>query len=552
MNKWAVLNPDYIFFNGQVHSVDADDSLASALAVGGNRILATGSDTEILALATDSTQRIDLRGRSLIPGILDTHAHAMETGLFFKGIFVNGIPSIKNMCEAVRSRLEGVPAGEWLQGGSWLETQFTENRFPTRFDLDPVSPENPVVIERIFSTSCCNSMALKLAGIDKNTPDPPGGEIQRDPRTGEPTGILHRSAKALVRRVSPAGNEAAGLTGASLEDMQEQVILAGQEFIKYGITGTLEAGVSPDECRAYQNLWAAGRLPVRTALMPNYYGFTVTQQMEQMERFVDEFGFYTGYGNDWIKISGLKMAIDGGLTSKTALKSWEYLGGDPEGPVPLRLDLDKLNGWVKLAHDAGWSVGIHVMGDIAIQRAVDAIYAAHLDNPSEKRHQLIHCYYPSEDSLAKMAEAKMVVAAQPAFTYGEADGYPGLLPQDKQESFLPLRTCIDRGITVANSSDSPSAHFNPFWGMYSAVTRKGVQGHQLGTSECISTSEALRCMTINGAYMTMEDDIKGSLEPGKLADLVVLDRDLNATDSEDLRHINAVLTMIDGKIVYQK
>jgi predicted amidohydrolase YtcJ len=551
MKIWSSLSPDYIFYNGCVHTVDADDSTVQALAVGGNRILATGGDAEVLELATAASKRIDLNGRSLIPGILDTHAHAMETGLFQLGLFVNGMPSISDMCAALASRLEGVPRGGWLQGGCWLETQFKENRMPTRHDLDTVSPDHPVVLERIFSSCCANSMALKLAGINKHTVDPEGGVIERD-ADGEPTGILHRSAKALIRQVMPASDDNASITGQSLEEMQQLVMVAGREFVKYGITGTLEAGVSPDECRAYQKLWAGGDLLVRTALMPNWYGFTVTQQMQRMARFIDEFGFYTGYGNEWLRISGLKMAIDGGLTSRTALKSWEYKGGDPEGPVPLRLDLDNLDGWVKQAHDAGWSVGIHVMGDIAIQKAVDAIYKAHADNPGDRRHQLIHSYYPMQDSLNKMGEAKMIAAVQPAFIYGEADGYPDLLPLDKQESFLPLRTYLDNGVTIASSTDTPSAHFNPFWGLYSAVTRKGVQGHQLGSAECITVAEALRAMTINGAYLTCEDDIKGSLEPGKLADMVILDRDLTDTPDEDLRNIQADLTMIDGNIVFQR
>jgi len=218
----------------------------------------------------------------------------------------------------------------------------------------------------------------------------------------------------------------------------------------------------------------------------------------------------------------------------------------------LRLDLDKLDGWVKTAHDAGWSVGIHVMGDTAIEKAVNAMYQAHSANPQDRRHQVIHAYYPSLDSLDKMKLAKMVAAVQPAFIYGEADGYPQLLPEDKQESFLPLRTYLDNGVIVASSSDAPSAHFNPFWGMYSAVTRKGMQGYQLGTKEAITPTEMLRTMTINGAYMTEDDHLKGSLEPGKVADLVGLDRNLSETPDEALKDITVEKTMIDGKFVYEK
>ena len=552
MNIWPLIQPDYIFYNGTVHTVDNSDTIVSAIAISGNRILATGSDEEIKNLANEKTLQIDLEGVSVIPGINDSHGHAVETGLFLKGLFVNGMSSIREMVDAVEEKLCNLKPGTWLQGGCWIETQFREGRLPTRHDLDPVSAEHPVVIERIFAACVVNSCALKLAGITSSTPDPPGGVIERDPRTGEPTGVLQRTAKALVRRIMPTSTDTASLAGSSIEEIEDLAKVAMGEFARYGITSILEAGVGPQMCRAYQNLSAGSELLFRVALMPNWYGFTITQNMEQMERYIDEFGFYTGYGDDWVRLSGLKMAIDGGLTSKTAFKSWEYLGGDPAGEVPLRLDLNKLEGWVKEAHDSNWSVGIHVMGDVAIEKAVNAMYSAHISNPAPHLHQLIHAYYPTAESLEKMREVNIIAAVQPAFIYGEADGYPDLLPEDKQESFLPLRSYIDAGITIAASTDTPSAHYNPFWGLYSAVTRKGMQGHQLGTSEAITRAEMLRAMTFNGAVMTGEDRFKGSLECGKLADLVVLDCNLNSIQDEGLRTISVQLTMVDGKVVYKK
>ena len=552
MNIWSLSQPDYIFYNGTVHTVDRSDSIFSAMAISGNRILATGSDQEIKNLANEKTVQMDLKGLSVIPGINDSHGHAVETGLFLKGLFVNGMSSIKEMVEAVEEKLSRMKPGTWLQGGCWIETQFSEARLPTRYDLDPVSPDHPVVVERIFAACVVNTYALQLAGIDRNTPDPPGGVIERNQKTGEPTGVLQRTAKALIRNMIPTSTDTASLAGSSVEEMEDLAKLAMGEFNRYGITSILEAGVGPQMCRAYQNLSARNELLFRVALMPNWYGFTITQNMEKMERYIDDFGFYTGYGDDWVRLSGLKMAIDGGLTSKTALKSWEYLGGDPEGEVPLRLDLAKLDGWIKKAHDSNWSVGIHVMGDVAIEKAVNAMYRAHTDNPIPHLHQLIHAYYPTTESLDKMREASIVAAVQPAFIYGEADGYPELLPEDKQESFLPLRSYIDAGVTIAASTDTPSAHYNPFWGLYSAVTRKGMHGHQLGTSEAITTTEMLRAMTYNGAVMTGEEKAKGSLEPGKLADLVILDCNLNTIKDETLRDISVKMTIVDGKIVYKK
>jgi predicted amidohydrolase YtcJ len=312
---------------------------------------------------------------------------------------------------------------------------------------------------------------------------------------------------------------------------------------------------SPELCRTYQKLRDQGKLLMRVNLMPNWHGFALAQEMEHMERLIEEMGFYTGFGDEWLSLGALKMAIDGGLTSRTAYKSFPYV--DEATPrhvadLPIRLSLDHLDDWVKQAHDNGWSVGIHVVGDVAQDLAVDAIFRAYMDNPVRRRHQIIHGYYANPTTLRKMNDAAIIAALQPAFIYGEADGYNDLLHREHQESFMPLRSYMNAGVRVAMSTDMPSAHHNPFWGMYSAVTRKGMLGHQLGRMEAVTVAEALRMMTINSAYLSGEDKIKGSLEPGKLADLAVLDADLNDIEPEALRNVRVDLTMIDGQVVYER
>lgn len=544
------LIPDIIIYNGHVHTIDENDTIVEALAIKDNKIIATGNNDEILALASDNTKKIDAEGKSVMPGINDSHVHMWETGMLMEGLVVFGVGTITEFAQMVKDRVATMKKGEWLQGGSWIETQFKEKRMPTKYDLDPVSPDNPVVIERIFSTCVCNSMALKLAGIDKNTPDPVGGEIGRDPETGEPNGLLFRTAKQLVRNVMPSAfGESQFGAGKEIERVINNAM---GDFLTYGITSIVEPGVSPSMFKAYQNIYEKGNLKIRVNLMPNWHGFAINEQEDFSDRLIGEYGLYTGFGNEWLRVGALKMAIDGGLTSRTALKSWPYLGEDAPKEVPLRLDLSKLKGWVKEAHDAGWSVGIHVMGDIAVKEAVDAIYEAYKANPQKRKHQLIHAYYPTEDCYAKITEAGMIAALQPAFIYNEADGYDTLLPLDKQESFLPMRSYIDHGVVVACSTDMPSAHVNPFWGLYAALTRKGIQGYQLGTKECMTLNEMLRAMTLNGAFMTDEDDIKGSIEPGKLADVIILDRNLDETEVEELKNVEVLKTIVDGNIVFER
>jgi len=544
------LIPDTIIYNGYVHTIDKENPIAEAVAVKDGIILAVGNNSEIMALAGEDTVTVDAQGNTVMPGINDSHVHMWEAGMLMEGIVTFGIKSIEELKEAIREALKNKKPGEWLQGGGWIESQFTEKRMPTKDDIDSVSPDNPVVIERIFSTCVANSKALELAGVTEDTPDPEGGEIGRDPVTGKPNGLLFRTAKQLVRDVMPSAfGESQFGDGKEIERV---IVNAMNVFLEWGITSIIEPGVTPAMIRAYQNLRESGKLKIRTNLMPNWHGFAINEQRDFSDRLIGELGLYTGFGDEWLRIGALKMAIDGGLTSKTAWKSWPYRGEDKPREVELRLDISKLDDWVKEAHDAGWSVGIHVMGDNAIEAAVNAIYKAYKDNPVKRRHQLIHAYYPTDEIIEKMKEAGIIAALQPAFIYNEADGYDTLLPDDKQTSFLPLRKYVDSGVMVASSTDMPSAHFNPFWGIYGALERKGIQGYSLGKEEALTLDEMLESMTLAGAYMSGEEDIKGSIEPGKLADVIILDRNLAKEDSEGIRNASVKLTMVGGEILHRE
>lgn len=265
-----------------------------------------------------------------------------------------------------------------------------------------------------------------------------------------------------------------------MELMEKSIALALEEYKKYGITSVTEPGVSATVCKAYHNLRKRDALTCRIALMPNWYGFTLNQDEEVLSKLIDNYHFSSGYGDRWIRYTALKMAIDGGLTSGTALKSWPYKGETELRKLTLRLDLDKLDDYIKTAHDSGWDVGIHVMGDIAIEKAVDAMYKAIKANPRPHKHYIIHAYYPTAETLAKMGEVGIMASVQGSFIYGEADGYDAILTREKQENFLPLKSYQEAGVICALSTDMPCADVNPFWSMYAAVTRKGMRGHCLG------------------------------------------------------------------------
>ena len=541
--------PQIIILNAHVHTIDDNDTVVQAIALNGDRILAAGNDEEILRLAGENTRLIDAHGNSVIPGIIDSHNHMWEAGMLMEGIITFGIRSIKELGEKVGQHVAEMKPGEWLQGGGWVETQFEEQRMPTRWDLDPYSPDNPVVLERIFSTCCANSAALRIAGITRDTPDPKGGSIGRD-ENGEPNGLLFRSAKQLVRDHMPTAFGDSKFGGG--EQIRLAILRAMDDYLSNGITGVVEPGVTPSMIRAYQNIRKAGELKVRVNLMPSWHGFAINEDEDFSDRLIPEYGLFSGFGDEWLRIGSLKMAIDGGLLSGTALRTWNYKGQTEIRDFPLRLDLDKLDGWVKEAHDAGWGTGIHVMGDIACRRAAEAMYKAWKDNPADRRHQVIHCYYPDAETIRMMAEAGLIYAAQPSFIYNEGDGYDDLLEKEQQRTFMPLRSAIDAGVHVAISTDMPSGPHNPFWNLYAAVTRKGMNGYCLGEEECITVSEGLRAMTREGAYMCFEENIKGTLEPGKLADVVLLDHDLTSIETEEIRNVKPRMTIVAGKVMFEQ
>lgn len=553
--KTLNLTPDMIIYGGSVYTADEDDSICQAVAVCGNKIVATGTDEEILKLKDETTKLINLEGRTAMPGINDCHAHLWQAGSTFKGVVLFGIDSFEMLQQKLAEKVAVTPKGKWIAGCSYIESQFKENRSFTKYELDAVSPDNPVVFDRVFGSCVANSKALEIAGITKDTPNPVKGEIVKDPATGEPNGILHGDAMVLVRNVMDIPNGIAGDgdgEGPSIEALEDVIYEGMKGFNAYGITSTTEAGVSPALAKAYHDIYTKGNLSVRVDMMPGWYGFNFIPNEEFLSGMIGRYEFKAGFGNEWLKYTGLKMAIDYGLTSKTALKSWAYIGDDGPRQVPLRLDIDKLDEYIKTAHDAGWDIGIHVMGDIAMDKAVDAIYKAVKANPRPHRHNVIHAYYPTKKTLEKMAEVGIMAIVQGSFIYGEGDGYPDLLPPEKIEGYTPLRTYINSGVKLGLSTDMPCGALNPFWNMYSAVTRKAMRGTQLGTTEGITVTEAVKMMTYNGAYLANSHDIKGSLEPGKLADIAILDRSLVDIDPEDIRNITVDMTILNGKVIYEK
>ncbi|MBX0329643.1 amidohydrolase [Oscillochloris sp. ZM17-4] len=539
------LAPDLVLFHGDVHTLWPDLPRCAAVACKDGRVVALGDDAEVLALAGPATERVDLGGRTLVPGINDAHNHMLELGLKLSKIQVEDCASIAAMVDLVRAAAERTPPGQWIVGEGWNESLFAEGRLPSRQDLDAATTRHPVLLKRFFNMDVVNSLALELGGVSRHTPDPQGGKVERD-AAGEPTGILRAAAKLLCRGLLPAPTPQEAV--AALD-------AAGQAYLAVGITSVLDPGLYPWEMRAYLMAREQGRLRVRVNLMPSWHGFREEERREELEARAAGLGVFSGLGDEWLSLGGLKMAVDGGTTSRTAWMFQPFLGEEKVHDYN-RLDPEDLREFFARGHELGWDIGIHAIGDRAHHESALAFADAIQSTPSpraDQRHNLIHAYFASEESLQHMARHDIAAVIQPTFIYFEGDDLFRDVGAELAHRYKPARTYLDRGIRVVATSDIPStAHYNPFVGLYSLVTRQSWKGTPIAPQEAISREEALHAYSVAGAWLTREEHRKGPLAPGFLADMIALDRDYFSCPEEEIKEIKVELTVVGGKVAYRR
>lgn len=534
--------PDLILHGGAIHTLWPGLPRCAALAAKDGRVVALGDDDAVLPLAGPRTELVDLAGRTAIPGINDAHNHMLELGLKLGRVGLDECASVEELVALVREAADRTPEGEWIVGEGWNESRFAEGRLPTRHDLDAATTRHPVLLKRFFNMDVVNSLALERAGVARATPDPQGGRVERD-AAGEPTGILRAAAKTLCRRLLPEPSEAERV--AAIE-------AAGRAYLAVGITSVLEPGLRPQELRAYMRARREGRLPVRANLMPSWHGFHDDEGAAALDARAAEPGVLSGLGDEWLRLGGLKMAVDGGTTSRTAWMFQPFLGEETVHDYN-RLDPEDLREFFARGHALGWDIGIHAIGDRAHHEAAAAFADVLEAAPREHRHNLIHGYFASEQSLRQMARHGLAVVIQPTFIYFEGDDLFRDVGPELAHRYKPARTYLDRGIRVVATSDIPSTvHYNPFVGLYSLVTRRTWRGTPIAPQEAISREEALHAYTAAGAWLTREEGEKGPLAPGFLADLAVLDRDYFGCPEEEIKAVQVDLTVIGGRVAYRR
>jgi predicted amidohydrolase YtcJ len=553
-SAWAAPAPaDLVVLNGKVLTVDAGFRVAEAAAVRDGVFVLVGTSAEARALVGPKTRVIDAEGRTVIPGLIDSHVHALGVAeAEARGAF-RDLRTIAEILAWLRAKAAAEPAGQWIFSPRVFPTRLAERRLPTRAELDEAAPRHPVVVDAAYAFMV-NTAALRAARIGPDTPSPRGGVIVKD-AGGQPTGLLRNVGGLLDPFRAPSAPER---LLPALEDVHRHYNAAG-------ITSVIERAADLAGYRAYAALRAQGRARVRA---------TVTLRVdsdgsvEGTEAFLRALPLRPGEGDDWLRVGALKIFADGGILAGTAFMRAPYgpaaesLYGvsDPSYRGLLTVAADKIRDIVRTGHRLGWQMCAHVTGDAGVDAVLDAFAAADADRPiRERRFTLIHAYFPTAETARRAARLGVVVDTQPAWYYKDADALLPALGPARLQRFIGLREWLRAGVRVALDTDhmfglDPDHSLNPYNPMRTlavAVTRRTEGGQVIAPEQAVSRAEALRMMTAEAAFLTFEEGRKGSIEEGKFGDLVVLSGDYLGCAPEEIARLRAEVTVRGGRVVHR-
>ncbi len=527
--------------NGHVITMSESMDVVTGMLVREGKIIATGNDNALAAYVTSRTRMLDLHGRTVLPGLIDVHTHVMQWAkAIVRGEIDaghNAVCSIAEIVEAVRARAAALSPGQWIRGAGWDDDKLAERRYITRHDLDSVSSNHPVYLVHVSGhLAVLNSAALRLAGISRNTPDPQGGVIERD-SAGEPTGIVKDTAMEPVVALLPKDSPDIHTHAAKL---------ISETAAELGLTTIHDIFFAPEDVRGYQEARRRGWLKVRIELLPVIYNVADAEKLANM-------GLFTGFGDDLLKFGAVKMFADGGMGARTIAIHPPGVAGEPENLGVLCWNSDDMQKAHLLTAAGGWQLTTHAIGDRAIEQVLDS-YAAVIQQLGLKDHRfrIVHAGISTPAVQKRMRELNVVIDGNPPFVYWIGGWFLKYGPERVRWSY-PAKSYIDNGIVEAAGSDCPVTVLSPWWGIWAAVARRDLQtGDILVPEERVSVEQALAFYTRNGAYAGFEEDRKGTLEPGKLADFIVVDRDVLAVPTDELKGVNVLQTYVGGRCVYEQ
>ena len=522
--------PELILYNGNIWTGNPALPRAQALAIVGRQITAVGSTEEVLAMSGGISRKLDLGGKTVFPGFNDAHAHPADSGVDHLRMVACDKTSIEEIQAALRQRASQTPPTQWVFG--FLYDDGKTPRPINLHDLDQAVPGHPVLVRhRGGHTIFVNSLALKLAGVDDKTPDPPGGRYERD-SAGHLTGYIGDSAREPFERLIP--------DTATRDDFREGGKLISKMFASKGITSACDATTSPLALQGYQDARDAGDLKMRV------YCHATQETFNRLTAA----GLHTGFGDEWVRIGALKQFADGSISERTAWLSQPYIGIPNYHGLQIT-SRDQLYETSRKAHAAGFQLGTHANGDLAIDTILSVYEQLQRELPRrDPRFRIEHCTLLNESLLQRMKALNVIPVpfSGYVFFHGDVMHFYGA---ERTEHMFPMRSFLDAGLRPTDSSDYTASPSDPMLWLRSQLTRTDMKGNVWGGNQRITLEEALRCGTINGAYASFEENIKGSIEPGKLADLVVLTQDPFKTEPSALTEIGVERTMVGGKWVFE-
>ncbi len=538
-----IVQADIVILGGNVITVDPVKPKAQAVAVKFGRILAVGSDEQIKPLIGSKTKVVDLKGRTIIPGLNDTHCHisgadgTQRAMGIIDASYEGGVRSIADIQARIAEQAKKKPKGEWINVTKEDDSKLIEKRHPTKLDLDKPAPEHPVMLSTVGGHfAVVNSKAFEMAGVTKDTPDPMGGRFEKDPTTGELTGWIHERASKVLQPIR-YGRE------PTLEEAIEGIRWSARQYVASGLTCAYDGAVRQKVLiRAYQELLRRGELPLRIRLEIWY----------DLMPHLEALGIIQGFGNDMVKIGGIKIVADGAISARTAAVAEPYLHR-PNYYGELAITKEELHRIIMEGYPKGYRFCVHANGERAINMFLDVIEEAQEKYPrKDPRNRDIHCTVVTPEIIARIKRLGVLPTIFGPYVYYHGDKILPAFGAERLERMFAARSFLDAGIKVTAHSDNTAGPYPPLMAIHGLVNRKSANGQPIGMSQKISVMEALKLYTINAAYHTFEEDISGSIEPGKFADMVVLGKDILTVPTETIIDIPIDMTIVDGKIVYQR
>jgi len=526
-----------IFYNGTIHTMDARTPLASAIAIGGGAVVAIGSAEELLAEAGPGVRTVDLCGRAVLPGLVDAHCHFLGYAESRAWIDLRCASSLAAVLERVASRISSEKGSAWVLGRGWDQNDWPEARYPEKSSLDSIAPDRPVYLCRVCGHAAfVNSRALALAGITRETPDPPGGKILRDSR-GEPTGILLDEAKEMLAKCIPPPGAA---------EKRRLLVEAARECLSVGLVGVHEMGISLETAALYEDVLTTGSVPLRIVA---YYSGDDPRFEEMLAR-----GPARGLSGDHLSIVGCKFYADGSLGARSASLLDDY-SDDPGNRGIVVTDGQRLAELVRRCQAAGFQAATHAIGDRAVREVLDAYELALAGGGSrDVRHRVEHAQVVAPEDIPRFSALGVIPSMQ--FTHCTSDmaWVDSRLGAERSRGAYAWRSLAAAGSRIPGGSDFPVESTNPFLGIYAAVTRSDLDGNPPGgwhPGERLTVREAVEAFTVNAAYAAHEEETAGSLSPGKRADFIVCSDDVFTVDPAAIPRIRVLATVIGGEIVYR-